>query len=113
MQHTIINAMKCMRAIKDRIARPVYQLEIISISLYTRTVYQSGKSSVRDLQSPSAHHSSVVDTRIQFSSPENCSGQLDEENPSVQISSGLLVQDKKGIPSPVMDLIDVVYRNLP
>ncbi|KZV19893.1 beta-amylase 7 [Dorcoceras hygrometricum] len=27
MQHAIINAMKCMRAIKDRIARPVYQLE--------------------------------------------------------------------------------------
>ncbi|KZV19911.1 hypothetical protein F511_29502 [Dorcoceras hygrometricum] len=27
MQHVIINAMKCMRAIKDRIARPVYQLE--------------------------------------------------------------------------------------
>ncbi|KZV31965.1 interactor of constitutive active ROPs 4-like [Dorcoceras hygrometricum] len=26
MQHAIINAMKCMRAIKDRIARPVYQL---------------------------------------------------------------------------------------
>ncbi|KZV22047.1 putative receptor-like protein kinase [Dorcoceras hygrometricum] len=60
MQHAIINAMKCMRAIKDRIARPVYQLAIISISLYTRTVYQSGKSSVRDIQSPSAHHSSVV-----------------------------------------------------
>ncbi|KZV23053.1 pectinesterase [Dorcoceras hygrometricum] len=31
MQHAIINAMKCMRAIKDRIARPVYQLAIISI----------------------------------------------------------------------------------
>ncbi|KZV29324.1 hypothetical protein F511_20095 [Dorcoceras hygrometricum] len=29
-------------------------------SLYTHTVYQSGKSSVRDLQDPSAHHSSVV-----------------------------------------------------
>ncbi|KZV33411.1 interactor of constitutive active ROPs 4-like [Dorcoceras hygrometricum] len=27
MQHAIINAMKCMRAIKDRIASPVYQLE--------------------------------------------------------------------------------------
>ncbi|KZV33412.1 scarecrow-like protein 14 [Dorcoceras hygrometricum] len=27
MQHAIINAMKCMRAIKDRRARPVYQLE--------------------------------------------------------------------------------------
>ncbi|KZV31125.1 protein O-linked-mannose beta-1,4-N-acetylglucosaminyltransferase 2-like [Dorcoceras hygrometricum] len=27
MQQAIINAMKCMRAIKDRIARPVYQLE--------------------------------------------------------------------------------------
>ncbi|KZV18683.1 pentatricopeptide repeat-containing protein chloroplastic-like [Dorcoceras hygrometricum] len=26
MQHAIINAMKCMKAIKDRIARPVYQL---------------------------------------------------------------------------------------
>ncbi|KZV40489.1 TUBULIN-FOLDING COFACTOR C family protein [Dorcoceras hygrometricum] len=26
MKHAIINAMKCMRAIKDRIARPVYQL---------------------------------------------------------------------------------------
>ncbi|KZV29785.1 ABC transporter G family member 20-like [Dorcoceras hygrometricum] len=26
MQHAIINSMKCMRAIKDRIARPVYQL---------------------------------------------------------------------------------------
>ncbi|KZV56696.1 hypothetical protein F511_40271 [Dorcoceras hygrometricum] len=64
MQHAIINAMKCMRAIKDRIARPVYQMAIISVSLYTRTVYRPGKSSVRDLQSPSAHHSSVVDTRI-------------------------------------------------
>ncbi|KZV28698.1 hypothetical protein F511_18444 [Dorcoceras hygrometricum] len=64
MQHAIINAMKCMRAIKDRIARPVYQLAIISVSLYTRTVYQPGKSSVRDLRSPLAHHSSVVDTRI-------------------------------------------------
>ncbi|KZV16656.1 hypothetical protein F511_42944 [Dorcoceras hygrometricum] len=31
MQHAIIDAMKCMRAIKDRIARPVYQLEIVSI----------------------------------------------------------------------------------
>ncbi|KZV53066.1 hypothetical protein F511_03979 [Dorcoceras hygrometricum] len=27
MQHAIIDAMQCMRAIKDRIARPVYQLE--------------------------------------------------------------------------------------
>ncbi|KZV24062.1 KH domain-containing protein-like [Dorcoceras hygrometricum] len=90
MQNAIINAMKCMRAIKDRIARPVYQLanhhnqplyphdvstgEIIGTThlsashnvainqvinqsirlniLYTRTMYQPGKSSVRDLQSP-------------------------------------------------------------
>ncbi|KZV16102.1 hypothetical protein F511_44934 [Dorcoceras hygrometricum] len=41
------------------------------------------------------------------------SGQLDEENPSVQISSGLLVQSDKGIPSPVVDLIDDIYRRLP
>ncbi|KZV55237.1 hypothetical protein F511_26644 [Dorcoceras hygrometricum] len=59
MQHAINNAMKCMKAIKDRIARPVYQLAIISVSLYTRMVYQPRKSSARDLQSPSAHHSSV------------------------------------------------------
>ncbi|KZV30182.1 hypothetical protein F511_43565 [Dorcoceras hygrometricum] len=64
MQHAIIDAMKCMRAIKDRIARPVYQLAIISVNLYTCTGYQPRKSSVRDLQRPSAHHSSVVDTRI-------------------------------------------------
>ncbi|KZV06742.1 hypothetical protein F511_45776 [Dorcoceras hygrometricum] len=38
---------------------------------------------------------------------------LDEENPSVPISSGLLVQADKGVSSPVVDLIDVVYRNLP
>ncbi|KZV49541.1 hypothetical protein F511_25140 [Dorcoceras hygrometricum] len=60
MQHAIINSIKCMRAIKDRIARPVYQLAIISVRLYTRTVYQPGKSSVRHHRSPSAHHSSVV-----------------------------------------------------
>ncbi|KZT75786.1 hypothetical protein F511_47189 [Dorcoceras hygrometricum] len=38
---------------------------------------------------------------------------LDEENPSTPISSGLLVQADEGIPSPVVDLIDAVYRNLP
>ncbi|KZV51463.1 hypothetical protein F511_06931 [Dorcoceras hygrometricum] len=61
MQHTIINAMKCMRAIKDRIARPVYQLAIISIEpLYHAQQVSRWKSSVRDLQDPSAHHSSMV-----------------------------------------------------
>ncbi|KZV46194.1 Argonaute 5 [Dorcoceras hygrometricum] len=39
MQHAIINAMKCMRAIKDRIARPVYQLENhLNQPLYTHGV---------------------------------------------------------------------------
>ncbi|KZV43768.1 hypothetical protein F511_11222 [Dorcoceras hygrometricum] len=61
MQHAIINDMKCMRAIKDRIARPVYQLAIISIEpLYHAQQVSRWKSSVRDLQDPSAHHSSVV-----------------------------------------------------
>ncbi|KZV52830.1 hypothetical protein F511_38012 [Dorcoceras hygrometricum] len=61
MQHAIIDAMKCMRAIKGRIARPVKQLAIhLSRASIPLTVYQPGKSSVRDLQSPSAHHSSVV-----------------------------------------------------
>ncbi|KZV23567.1 hypothetical protein F511_05121 [Dorcoceras hygrometricum] len=60
MQHAIINAMKCMRAIKDRIARPVYQLEIISIEPpYHAQQVSRSKSSVRDLQDPTAHRSMV------------------------------------------------------
>ncbi|KZV21452.1 hypothetical protein F511_17883 [Dorcoceras hygrometricum] len=47
------------------------------------------------------------------SSPEIRSGQIDEENPSVQILSDLLVQANEGIPSPVVDLIDDIYRRLP
>ncbi|KZV18762.1 hypothetical protein F511_13035 [Dorcoceras hygrometricum] len=47
------------------------------------------------------------------SSPEIRSGQFDEENPSVQISSGLLVQAYEGVPYSVMDLIGVIYRSLP
>ncbi|KZV54618.1 hypothetical protein F511_02652 [Dorcoceras hygrometricum] len=35
-----------------------------------------------------------------------CSGQLDEENPSTPISSGLLVQADEGVSLPVVDLID-------
>ncbi|KZV38369.1 hypothetical protein F511_19890 [Dorcoceras hygrometricum] len=67
MQHAIINAMKCMRAIKDRIARPVYQLAIISSEpLYHAQQICRWKSSVRDYRGPSAHHSSVVDTRIRI-----------------------------------------------
>ncbi|KZV58305.1 hypothetical protein F511_01156 [Dorcoceras hygrometricum] len=38
---------------------------------------------------------------------------LDEENPSALISSGLLVQADEGIPFPVVDLIDDIYRRLP
>ncbi|KZV38903.1 zinc finger MYM-type protein 1-like [Dorcoceras hygrometricum] len=61
MQHAIINAMKCMRAIKDRIARPASQLAIISIEpLYHTQQVSRWKSSVRDLQGPSTHHSSVI-----------------------------------------------------
>ncbi|KZV53956.1 hypothetical protein F511_43215 [Dorcoceras hygrometricum] len=41
------------------------------------------------------------------------SGQFDEENPSAQISSRLLVQGDKGVSYPIMDRIGVIYRNLP
>ncbi|KZV57735.1 hypothetical protein F511_21786 [Dorcoceras hygrometricum] len=43
----------------------------------------------------------------------NCSGKSFEENPSVPISSGLLVQADEGVLYPVVDLIDVIYRRLP
>ncbi|KZV06574.1 hypothetical protein F511_45944 [Dorcoceras hygrometricum] len=45
-----------------------------------------------------------------------CSDQFFEENPSVLISSGLLVQADEGVSLPVMDLIDeptAVYREEP
>ncbi|KZV51436.1 hypothetical protein F511_20816 [Dorcoceras hygrometricum] len=49
-EHAIINAMNCMEAIKDQIARPVYQLENhLSRASIPRTINQSGKSSVRDI----------------------------------------------------------------
>ncbi|KZV35216.1 hypothetical protein F511_43549 [Dorcoceras hygrometricum] len=47
------------------------------------------------------------------SSPEIRSGQFDQENPSAQISSVLLLQADEGISSPVVDLIGVIYRSLP
>ncbi|KZV42467.1 hypothetical protein F511_32564 [Dorcoceras hygrometricum] len=41
------------------------------------------------------------------------SGQFDEENPSAQISSRLLVQGDEGVSYPVVDRIGDIYRNLP
>ncbi|KZV40242.1 hypothetical protein F511_12924 [Dorcoceras hygrometricum] len=61
MQHVISQCYECMRAIKDRIARPASQLTIISVEpLYHAQQVSRWKSSFRDLQGPSAHHSSVV-----------------------------------------------------
>ncbi|KZV58690.1 hypothetical protein F511_18006 [Dorcoceras hygrometricum] len=53
MKHAINQCYECMRAIKDRIARPAGQLE-----------NHLKRASFRDHRGPSAHHSSVVDTRI-------------------------------------------------
>ncbi|KZT76787.1 hypothetical protein F511_46188 [Dorcoceras hygrometricum] len=41
------------------------------------------------------------------------SGQFDEENPFVLISSGLLVQPDEGVSDLVVDRIGIYYRNLP
>ncbi|KZV22921.1 hypothetical protein F511_11733 [Dorcoceras hygrometricum] len=41
------------------------------------------------------------------------SGQFDEENPFVLISSALLVQPEEGVSDLVVDRIGVNYRNLP
>ncbi|KZT76200.1 hypothetical protein F511_46775 [Dorcoceras hygrometricum] len=41
------------------------------------------------------------------------SGQFDEENPFVLISSALLVQPDEGVSDLVVDRIGVNYRNLP
>ncbi|KZV39314.1 aminoacyl tRNA synthase complex-interacting multifunctional protein 1-like [Dorcoceras hygrometricum] len=64
--------------------------------------------------SPQPHGAAAqVRRRRRHVPPEIVPANLDKENPSVPISSGLLVQADEGIPSPVMDLIDVIYRNLP
>ncbi|KZV25879.1 hypothetical protein F511_20126 [Dorcoceras hygrometricum] len=47
------------------------------------------------------------------SSPESVPAKLDEENPSAQISSRLLVQGDEGVSYPVVDRIGDIYRNLP
>ncbi|KZV42657.1 hypothetical protein F511_29527 [Dorcoceras hygrometricum] len=61
MQHAINQCYECLRAIKDQIAIPVYQLANQSVEpLYHAHQVSQWKSSVRDLQDPSAHHSSVV-----------------------------------------------------
>ncbi|KZV40188.1 hypothetical protein F511_05665 [Dorcoceras hygrometricum] len=67
MQHAIINAMKCMRAIKDRIARPASQLAIISIEpLYHAQRVSRWKSSVRDLQDSSNARQDFLEAGICF-----------------------------------------------
>ncbi|KZV23847.1 hypothetical protein F511_30718 [Dorcoceras hygrometricum] len=61
MQHAMNQRYECMRAIKDRIARPASRLAIISVEpLYHAQQVSRWKSSVRDLQGPSSHHRSVV-----------------------------------------------------
>ncbi|KZV54623.1 hypothetical protein F511_02657 [Dorcoceras hygrometricum] len=61
MQHAILNAMKCMRANKDRIARQAYRLaNHLKRPLYKAQPIGRWKSSVRDHRGPSAHHSSVA-----------------------------------------------------
>ncbi|KZV29119.1 hypothetical protein F511_06614 [Dorcoceras hygrometricum] len=75
MLHAIINAMKCMRDIKDRIASPVYQLaNHLSQPLYPHGV-STGKIIVRETEHKSINktHSSHAITIIkinQISQPE-------------------------------------------
>ncbi|KZV17432.1 hypothetical protein F511_06721 [Dorcoceras hygrometricum] len=71
MQHAIINAMKCMRAINDRIARPVYQLENhLSQPLYPHGVSTGeiigpcSSEPVNPSQLGGRHSNPVVTTRM-------------------------------------------------
>ncbi|KZV52782.1 hypothetical protein F511_37120 [Dorcoceras hygrometricum] len=66
-----------------------------------------------NLTPPLPVHAAAAGARRRRRLAGNCSGQLDEENPSAPISSGLLVQADEGVSYPVVDLIDVIYRRLP
>ncbi|KZV33492.1 putative serine/threonine-protein kinase NAK [Dorcoceras hygrometricum] len=72
-QHTIINAMKCMRAIKDRIARPVYQLAIIqSASIPTRCINQISPGTANLKPSLTGHDNSAAkQLKHNFKTEEN------------------------------------------
>ncbi|KZV25350.1 hypothetical protein F511_22844 [Dorcoceras hygrometricum] len=73
-----------------------------------------GRASVRRPDSsPKAAAAAVVRRRRRLSSPEIVPANLDEENLSASISSGLLVQADEGVSHLVVDRIDVIYRRLP
>ncbi|KZV48439.1 mediator-associated protein 1-like [Dorcoceras hygrometricum] len=84
MQHAINQCYECMRAVKgSQSARPVEQpANHIMSPLYHGL--STGKSSVRDHRGPSAHHSSVVDTRIRSTQPPRLVG---KERSSQEVSN--------------------------
>ncbi|KZV58315.1 hypothetical protein F511_28453 [Dorcoceras hygrometricum] len=86
---------------------PYCTLTTINWFLQALSVLRPPPSSLSKPPPPLVHAAAAA------SFAETCSGQLDEENPSVPISSGLLVQADEGVSYPVVDLIDVIYRHLP
>ncbi|KZV21115.1 dr1-associated corepressor [Dorcoceras hygrometricum] len=92
-----------------RHSNPVVTTPTIALD-FSDTTQQPASHNVAPNQ-PRRRH--PVHAAAAAASPEFIPANLEEENPSAPISSGLLVQADEGIPSPVVDLIDVVYRNLP
>ncbi|KZV54730.1 hypothetical protein F511_39816 [Dorcoceras hygrometricum] len=71
-----------------------------------------------DSRLPSSPHTPPPPPKCAAAAAATCrrkivSGQLDEENPSMQILSGLLVQADEGVLNPVVDLIEDIYHRLP
>ncbi|KZV45871.1 mediator-associated protein 1-like [Dorcoceras hygrometricum] len=64
MQHAINQCYECMKAIKESDSKTSLSTGKSNQASIPLTANQPVESSVRDHRGPSAHHSSVVDTRI-------------------------------------------------
>ncbi|KZV19069.1 hypothetical protein F511_44656 [Dorcoceras hygrometricum] len=83
------------------------QLNTLS-TLITLTLKAAAPSSPRTRRRLRRPRAAAADRRRKI-----VSGQFDEENPFVLISSELLVQPDEGVSDLVVDRIGVNYRNLP
>ncbi|KZV31854.1 hypothetical protein F511_33067 [Dorcoceras hygrometricum] len=92
-------------AVKMRIRPPEFETSICDAKYHVSLLRPPPSSLTKPSPAPPSAAAAA-------SSPEIRSGQLDEENPSVQISSGLLVQADEGVSFLVVDRIGVFYRSL-
>ncbi|KZV38111.1 hypothetical protein F511_03918 [Dorcoceras hygrometricum] len=94
-------------AVKMRIRPPEFETSICDAKYHVSLLWPPTLLTLKPPPPPPPRAASAV-----FAG-KIVSGQLDEENPFVLLSSGLLVQPDEGVSDLVVDRIGVNYRNLP